>query len=621
LGGIHTSRAPESFRSLLLRHRGRTGLIQRDLAARAGVSLRSVQDWEAGVTLPRAERLQGLVRALLEAGGFTPGQESSEARELWTAAAREAPRMHSPFDEEWFAGLLADNTTIWAWNSQAGTYYTHYESWTNEGRLERDGRYIAVSNGNTQFRLWDLSTNTFGPVQYDPSYWLAHNANLRGMWLTSNVYDHNPAHFDSYVPSGDQIVRTRLPNSASAGYGVHHAGNWVQSDAELGGNLNRQWAFVGSWDRSDITVNAAIQQGLGVYRADGSDTRLIAHTYDVNPDYYATEFVMPSPDGKVVIFNSNMQSSGRYDLFVAEMPLGGSPPPPPPPSTQNVVWTNLTNVTANGNSVMKTSGCDGCTDAGPISSQTIISGDGYVEFQFSANAALVAAGLSNGSTDNSYPDIDFGIVRLGGAAVEVRENGVYKGETAFDATAVAENRRALRAAAGLPAEPAWLEQVHGTHVMDLDSQAPAASPAHPADAAVTRQSGRVCAILTADCLPVLLANDAGDRVGAAHAGWRGLAAGVIEATVSALGGPPGELSAWLGPAIGPRHFEVGAEAQLVAAPAGGIPGPQHVRLGRDAQGGADAPQPIERRREHWRDPGAGREIEPRREIGAQSVLE
>ena len=336
----------------------------------------------------------------------------------------------------WFAGLLADNTTIWAWNSQAGTYYTHYESWTNEGRLERDGRYIAVSNGNTQFRLWDLSTNTFGPVQYDPSYWLAHNANLRGMWLTSNVYDHNPAHFDSYVPSGDQIVRTRLPNSASAGYGVHHAGNWVQSDAELGGNLNRQWAFVGSWDRSDITVNAAIQQGLGVYRADGSDTRLIAHTYDVNPDYYATEFVMPSPDGKVVIFNSNMQSSGRYDLFVAEMPLGGSPPPPPPPSTQNVVWTNLTNVTANGNSVTKTSGCDGCADAGPISSQTITSGDGYVEFQLSANTANGAAGLSNGSTDNTRDDVDFAIARAGGVAAEVRENGVYKAETPFDGTAV-----------------------------------------------------------------------------------------------------------------------------------------------------------------------------------------
>ena len=126
-----------------------------------------------------------------------------------------------------------------------------------------------------------------------------------------------------------------------------------------------------------------------------------------------------------------------------------------------------------------------------------------------------------------------------------------------DAAAVASNRRALKVAAGLPAEPAWLEQVHGTRVLDLDSQAPAG----PADAAVTRQPGRVCAILTADCLPVLLASDAGDRVGAAHAGWRGLAGGVIEAAVAALGAPPRQLLAWLGPAIGPRHFEVGAEVR------------------------------------------------------------
>jgi YfiH family protein len=131
------------------------------------------------------------------------------------------------------------------------------------------------------------------------------------------------------------------------------------------------------------------------------------------------------------------------------------------------------------------------------------------------------------------------------------------GHVGDDATAVAENRRALRGADGLPAEPAWLEQVHGTHVVDLDSQVPSG----PADAAVTRQPGRVCAILTADCLPVLFASAVGDRVGAAHAGWRGLAAGVIEATVSALGRPSGDLLAWLGPAIGPRHFEVGAEVR------------------------------------------------------------
>jgi polyphenol oxidase len=82
-----------------------------------------------------------------------------------------------------------------------------------------------------------------------------------------------------------------------------------------------------------------------------------------------------------------------------------------------------------------------------------------------------------------------------------------------------------------------------------------------ADACFTRRPGRVCAILTADCLPVLLAADSGDAVAAAHAGWRGLAAGVVEAAVRALRVPPERLLAWLGPAIGPAHFEVGPEVR------------------------------------------------------------
>jgi polyphenol oxidase len=139
------------------------------------------------------------------------------------------------------------------------------------------------------------------------------------------------------------------------------------------------------------------------------------------------------------------------------------------------------------------------------------------------------------------------------------------------AAAVAENRRRLKAAAGLPAEPAWLAQVHGTRVVDLDAEGdiddPTRAPFGPADAAFTRRRGRVCAILTADCLPLLLAADSGDLVAAVHAGWRGLAGGVIEATVRALVTAPAlrvapeRLMAWLGPAIGPKHFEVGAEVR------------------------------------------------------------
>jgi YfiH family protein len=128
--------------------------------------------------------------------------------------------------------------------------------------------------------------------------------------------------------------------------------------------------------------------------------------------------------------------------------------------------------------------------------------------------------------------------------------------------AVAENRRRLRVAAALPAEPAWLAQVHGVRIADLDAPPEHLEPAAPtADGAVSRVPARICAILTADCLPVLFASEAGDAVAAAHAGWRGLAGGVIEAAVQALDVAPTSLLAWLGPAIGPGHFEVGSEVR------------------------------------------------------------
>lgn len=128
-----------------------------------------------------------------------------------------------------------------------------------------------------------------------------------------------------------------------------------------------------------------------------------------------------------------------------------------------------------------------------------------------------------------------------------------------DPAAVAENRRHLQREAALPSEPRWMKQVHGVTVADLD----AGMPLGPADAAVTRLSGTVCAILTADCLPVLFAAESGEGVGAAHAGWRGLATGVIEATFRALGSDPSSTLVWLGPAIGPQHFEVGGEVREV----------------------------------------------------------
>jgi YfiH family protein len=128
-----------------------------------------------------------------------------------------------------------------------------------------------------------------------------------------------------------------------------------------------------------------------------------------------------------------------------------------------------------------------------------------------------------------------------------------------DPVAVSENRARLRRELRLEADPCWLSQVHGTCTVD----AAAVEGRCEADASFATAPGRVCAVLTADCLPVLFCDRAGTRVAAAHAGWRGLAGGVLEEAVARLGVPPGELLAWLGPAIGPNAFEVGAEVREV----------------------------------------------------------
>jgi YfiH family protein len=168
-------------------------------------------------------------------------------------------------------------------------------------------------------------------------------------------------------------------------------------------------------------------------------------------------------------------------------------------------------------------------------------------------------------------------LRGGGVSVppfDALNLGTHVGD---DPAAVAENRRRLRLALGLAAEPLWLAQQHGTRVVDADRAAEgattgaavgavvaggdAATAPPPADAAVTRVPGRVLAVLVADCLPVLFARRDGTAVGIAHAGWRGLAAGVLEATVEALDCPGRMLQAWLGPAIGREQFEVGDEVR------------------------------------------------------------
>jgi YfiH family protein len=150
------------------------------------------------------------------------------------------------------------------------------------------------------------------------------------------------------------------------------------------------------------------------------------------------------------------------------------------------------------------------------------------------------------------------------AAVTLRTGGVSIGGYAShnpashvndDPAKVAANRDIIRDMLQLPADPVWLQQVHGVEVVKADR----ISDLPEADASFTDQIGTVCAVLTADCLPVLFCGNGGDVVSAAHAGWRGLQAGVIEHTLQAM--ECREVSVWLGPAIGPDNFEVGDEVR------------------------------------------------------------
>ncbi|MEN8762906.1 MAG: peptidoglycan editing factor PgeF [Thiogranum sp.] len=154
------------------------------------------------------------------------------------------------------------------------------------------------------------------------------------------------------------------------------------------------------------------------------------------------------------------------------------------------------------------------------------------------------------------------------AVTTTRHAGVSKGpydslnladHVGDTAAAVRRNRVTIQHQLNLPGRPAWLNQVHGDRAVDAANSGERPS----ADAGFTDQPHVVCAVLTADCLPVLFCDRCGTRVAAAHAGWRGLASGVLESTVRALDTDPGQLMAWLGPAIGPDAFEVGGEVRRV----------------------------------------------------------
>lgn len=150
--------------------------------------------------------------------------------------------------------------------------------------------------------------------------------------------------------------------------------------------------------------------------------------------------------------------------------------------------------------------------------------------------------------------------RLGGVSAAPRDSFNLATHVRDDPAHVAANRERLRELLQLRAEPAWLNQVHGVTVADLNGASESASPL-TADGSVTSRVDTPCVVMVADCLPVLFASRDGSRIGAAHAGWRGLASGVLEHTVKALGVSGKDLLAWMGPCISREHFEVGDEVR------------------------------------------------------------
>jgi hypothetical protein len=211
-----------------------------------------------------------------------------------------------------------------------------------------------------------------------------------------------------------------------------------------------------------------------------------------------------------------------------------------------------------------------------------------MEHELRSSAGPLTAGEGRAAglpvvTGPAWPGVRYFCTTRAGGVSQAPRDTLNLGLRAGDAPeAVAENRRRVRAA--VPGEPLWLRQVHGAEVADADQEG---DPGEPAlDASVTTRPGRVLAVMVADCLPVALADAQGTVLGVAHAGWRGLAGGVLENTLKAMRAKApraGGWRAWIGPGIGPTAFEVGEdvlrafaadgpEARALFAPRPGVPG-------------------------------------------------
>jgi hypothetical protein len=225
----------------------------------------------------------------------------------------------------WFTWMKSSTTAV-AWNSQTRVRREFSDPTLNEIRLHPDGDWAQPFVGNNNPRFWNLTSGEVTPAL--EGLRLVHHATLRGgIALTMDVDDQIPP--DAWrVQAGWPPGKVNISQSGFAGYAYHASGNWIQSDSELGGNLLHQWALfssAGIGPGVGFPVNDPrhlLQNALGYIRADGSERRLLAHSYGLDDGVYWGQAPRgkSSPDGRLVLFDSNMLASGRSDVFLVEVP-------------------------------------------------------------------------------------------------------------------------------------------------------------------------------------------------------------------------------------------------------------------------------------------------------------
>ncbi len=349
----------------------------------------------------------------------------------WPVAGETPIWLHQSENDGMFVWLrcpsfdCSSTKTVVGYEPGTGTLRTRTDPDLNEPRIDRAGRYVGMvvcPGGACGVSVWDWETDSIsweqrsGSPPYIP---FTHNASLRRRWI---VFDSNlswPGEFARFIPDvpGSQLNVGGPANSML----VHGNGNWIQHPLDL----DDQWALFLHYGSLQPTGASWLAPGGMIFMTPNGARRLLGHAYNTTDTYAHLSFAKSSSDGKYVLFTSDMNGSGRSDVFLAELPTAAT--------AGNVVWTNLVNTTGTGSSLEKTSACDGCPDAGATSQQQIDSGNGYIQFTVGAQVIFSVVGLSRPNSDTSAQGIDFAF-RFSSGFADVVEAGVYKGGDALYAS-------------------------------------------------------------------------------------------------------------------------------------------------------------------------------------------